>query len=55
VNNRKAIKEELRHLEAIVRICKQNAPDMLHEQNSRIANEIKSLKRALTKKVKKKK
>lgn len=36
-------KSEIRHLKAILKICKANSPDLLKDQNVRIANEIKKL------------
>jgi hypothetical protein len=52
---KRTVRSELRHLEAILRICNKNAPDMLQEQRQRISNEIKALKKNLAKKIKSRK
>jgi len=40
---KRPLKQELRHLKAILKICEENAPDLLKDQNKRIRSKIKAL------------
>lgn len=43
MDGKRSKKQELRQLKAILRICTENAPVILKDQNKRIANKIKDL------------
>lgn len=50
MGTKRSVKTELDQLKTILSICKRNAPNILKDQNTRIAKKIKELSTAKKKK-----